>query len=920
MKKYEFSLADGASAEFIFDGGLSLTVNKDGEIYKMRFLDSVTFDTPAYSRNENDYKRDAFCDSTIFSSDAETLVAKTVMDKGLTLYNKFVMERGRAYIRMYTWVTTEGSLYDTAITPAKLDLDMTGFSEVSGGYIPGKFPVTMTAPHVGLKEKMTFSGEGRYMEIYGGMISRVGSVIETHLSSDFFNDDLSYFGEDNPIETAFAFEPICRPERSFAPAAASCTEKIGSGNIGVKYRVKPDGVAFVSLGKERPMTAMSVENIKTRENIYLDTLSGWKTVNVNKSGNITEFLLLKHEKCAPEVGIKIIADTSIAGRILWTCEAINESAEYSILWCNYPRFYFEADRIYDILVPNHGGCVEREFNRGDGFSAGAYPSGLSIVMQYFALFNEDADSGVYYGIHDPTGGYKDFIVSSNSSGREVLFKTRYCAENLGEPKNGFRLPGVACWASFDGDWFDAAEIYREFVWAECDFGRALPNGRTDIPEWMLDMPFWIMDWVPMEPGSNEKIPENLRPKEGEGSGDDWYKIPIKLREALGVPIGYHLYNWHKIPFNNDYPHYFPTKKCVPEGLAELKRAGIKVMPYINALMWDLLDRENTDYQYTSVAKPSAVKRRDGGVKGIPYGQFEKDGQPTRLSPMCPSSLMWREKVGEIVKTLFYEYGFDGVYLDQIAAHIPHPCMDKTHNHAPGGGSWWQREYREILRYLNSIKPKDGVLTTESNAEVYAADVDGLLSWAWIRAERCTPSFMRIYGGKTVVFGRNAGGYMKDNTLHWKYNIAEGLLSGEQMGWVNSDFVNDPDRLDFVRRLVRFRYENKEFFRYARPMRTPRVLAPEEHKFTSGIGMNCQGILYTTYLRVGMLESGRERLFIAVNIGSEEITDRVDFRKCALPRDREISGSGKYEITGNSEMTVTVPAGEFIAIKWEENNG
>ena len=912
MKSFRFDFAGACVAEFVYDGALTLSVTKSSEVYKLRFLDSVTFDTPSYSRNENDYNKDSFSDASVFDKQDNILTVVTPMDKGLTLYNKFVMDKDVARICMYTWATTEGLLYDTAITCAKFDMDMTGFTEVSGGYVPGKFPVTMTAPHVGLKEKMVFEGDGRYMEIYGGMIARVGSVIEAHLTSNCFNDDLTYFGEDNPIETVFAFEPTERPKRSFAPVSSQSTETITSGDISVSYRVKAGGVAFISLGKERPMIAMQVENVKTREQIHLDSISGWKDVNVNKSGKITEFTFLGNEKCAPGVGMKITAYTSTDNRIEWTAEAINESDEYSILWCNYPRFYFEVDDIYDILVPNHGGCVEREFNRGDGFSAGAYPSGLSIVMQYFALFNEDGGRGIYYGIHDSTGGYKDFIVSSNSRGSEVLFKTRYCAENLGEPRNGFKLPGRAVWESFTGDWFDAAEIYREFVERECDFAKV----REDIPEWMLDMPFWIMDWVPMEPGSKEKIPDNLRPKDGEMDGDGWFKTPIKLRQALGVPIGYHIYNWHKIPFNNDYPHYFPTKPCVPAGLAELKRADIKVMPYINALMWDLLDRENTDWQYTTVAKPHAVKRRDGGVKGIPYGQFEKDGRPTLLSPMCSSSLMWREKVAEIVKTLFYEYGFDGVYLDQIGAHIPQPCMDKTHNHKPGGGNWWQREYREILKYLNSIKPKDGVLTTESNAEVYASDIDGLLSWAWIRAERCTPSFMRIYGGKTVVFGRNACGYMKENTLHWKYNMAEGFLSGEQMGWVNSDFVNDPDRLEFIKRLVRFRYENREFFSRARPMRTPKVIAPEEHKFTSGIGMNCQGILYTTYLRVGALENGKEKMFFAVNIGNEKITDKVKFKENVLPDTLKMEGDGCYERDGDT-LNVTVPAGGLLVLRFKE---
>ena len=237
MKSYRFDFGGSSVAEFVYDGGLTLSVTKSSEVYKMRFLDSVTFDTPAFSRNENDYNKDAFCEDSVFDKQESTLTVTTPMDKGLTLYNKFVMDKDTACIRMYTWASTEGLLYDTAITCAKFDMDMTGFTEVSGGYVPGKFPVTMTAPHVGLKEKMVFSGDGRYMEIYGGMIGRVGSVIEAHLTSNCFNDDLTYFGEDNPIETVFAFEPISRPERTFVPAVAENTERIASGEIGISYRV-----------------------------------------------------------------------------------------------------------------------------------------------------------------------------------------------------------------------------------------------------------------------------------------------------------------------------------------------------------------------------------------------------------------------------------------------------------------------------------------------------------------------------------------------------------------------------------------------------------------------------------------------------------------------------------------------------------
>ena len=40
----------------------------------------------------------------------------------------------------------------------------------------------------------------------------------------------------------------------------------------------------------------------------------------------------------------------------------------------------------------------------------------------------------------------------------------------------------------------------------------------------------------------------------------------KLKERLGTPVAYHVYNWHEIPFNIGYPHFLPARKTAREGL------------------------------------------------------------------------------------------------------------------------------------------------------------------------------------------------------------------------------------------------------------------------------------------------------------------------------------------------------------------
>ena len=603
------------------------------------------------------------------------------------------------------------------------------------------------------------------------------------------------------------------------------------------------------------------------------------------------------------MGLRIFAEICPNSRIEWSVEAVNRSPEHTLIWCRYPDLHYAPDRVCDLFHPYGGGAVEVGFNRTDGYKGSAYPAGLVWSMPYMAAYG---DTGMYYAIHDASGAFKHLCVYT--AGGEFRFSAKYCAENLGEGANGFTLPGKAVWQSFAGDWFDATEIYREFA-ESCPW---MPKDNSRIPQWMLDLPFWTMDWVPNETDAEEPIPISLRPNTDAYGKDCWFEIPLKLREELGVPFGYHLYNWHKIPFNNDYPHYFPTKQALPRGLEKLKAADIRIMPYINALLWDNRDQGNADWQFTAVARAGAVKKESGDPSILTYASHESDGEKVKLSPMCPTSRVWREKLKEIVTRLFGELGVDGVYLDQTAAHAPHPCMDRSHSHKPGGGSWWSENQRELLSELNAVKPADKIFTSEGTAEVYAGSLDGLLSWAWIVVDHYVPAFMRIYGGKVMALGRNANGYMKDNVTYWKYHLAQGLVAGEQMGWINADFVYDQQKLDFARKLIRFRYENREFFRACRPMRPPVVECGEDHKFACGIGMQWQGVLHEPYLTVGALENDRKKMLIAVNLRTEEVTDTVCFGDdLGLNADKV-----KAEFLDKNHLRLTVPAESLIYLTWE----
>jgi len=863
----------------------------------LEFVDTVTFGVTIPGRCSTARTKDIFTEKTVFSREENCLLTATEAEPGVKICNRFAV--GEKSVVMDTWVEAVHKVYDAALSPGKTRMDSSGFSEIGGGDAGRFFPIEPSPPYYGFKAYMVLRGEKRYLKVEGGFLWHDHGFVDAHFQSGSLHEDITCFTEENPIRTVYSFAETENQEISVIAPAGNMqkTGEIVSGDLTVEYAQKQDGVSLLCKGNPYPISVMLAREIATGEYHYLDTESGWETVTVTQKENGTAFYFMS----SIGVGMRLFAEICPDSRIEWSAEAINDSTDYTLIWCRYPSLRYAPDEICDLFHPYGGGAVEVGFNRTDGYKGSRYPAGLVYSMPYYAAYptgSRDGD-GMYYAIHDVSGSFKSIDVHTTNRGGQFCFGCKYCAENLGEPKNGFTLAGKAVWQSFRGDWFDATEIYRAFA-ETCPW---MPRDNSRIPQWMQELPFWTMDWIPNESDAEEPIPISLRPNTDAYGPDCWFEIPLKLREELGVPFGYHLYNWHKIPFNNDYPHYFPAKQALPKGLEKLKAAGIRMMPYINALLWDNRDRGNEDWQFSAVAKAGAVKKESGDPAVLTYSAHESDGTLARLSPMCPTSRVWRDKVRENVEKCF-ELGMDGVYLDQTAAHGPHPCMDKTHNHKPGGGSWWSENQREMLAELNAIKPADKIFTSEGTAEVYAGSLDGLLSWAWIVVDHYVPAFMRIYGGKVMVLGRNTNGYMKDNVMHWKYHLAQGLVAGEQMGWINADFVYDQQRLEFAKKLIRFRYENREFFRACRPMRPPVVECGEDHKFACGIGMQWQGVLHEPYLTVGALENGSKKMLIAVNLHTEEITDTV-YISDALGLACE-----------NNRITLTVPGESLTYITWK----
>ena len=677
------------------------------------------------------------------------------------------------------------------------------------------------------------------------------------------------------LEALFTQSKITEP-----PDARELTLK--SGDLHASLIVTHNSAYLKSVGRRdaeacflTPLFYITLRDLRDGLLYQLSSSEAWREVRVKQLPGYAELTFAEPKLREFMGGIYVTVrceNIPEKNRMQWYVDVINDNPCVSVLSCDYPNVRIYG-RGWNMLLPKASGVLSKNCCcQGDYLSA-SYP-GFTIGMPFFAAYCCDAEenNGLYIGVHDPEGCRKDMHYLALPDSRSVKIRFEYPAQGFGCGANSFSLPGYMTWQLFTGDWYDAALIYRDFLRRYARWLAApKDSGRPDSPQWFREIPFWIMDWMPNGNPDKEPVPVSVRP-EKEPAGDDWINIPVRLRRALGVPVGYHIYNWHYIPFNNDFPHYFPAEEGFEEGVKKLQSEGIRVMPYINGRLWDILDKKGEDWRFSRDALPSAVKDDKGRLMTESYASHEPDGSLCRLAVMCPSTPRWRETLQQITDTLFKQVGVDAVYVDQVAAAQQSLCCDPGHNHFPGGGAWWTRSYQELMRRLNLGKPDQRAFTTECNGEPYAGSFDGFLTWHWIQAHQ-VPVFPVLYAGNIAMIGRNLNGYKKNDIPYFKFHIAEQLLFGQQIGWINSDVVNNEKKFPFLKKMVALRWDYRELFATGRPLRPP-VIHTDASVIPSFAGMG-RPIAWEVFgiepVRSALWQDNKKErcVFFAVNTGDSK---------------------------------------------------
>jgi hypothetical protein len=228
------------------------------------------------------------------------------------------------------------------------------------------------------------------------------------------------------------------------------------------------------------------------------------------------------------------------------------------------------------------------------------------------------------------------------------------------------------------------------------------------------------------------------------------------------------------------------------------------MPYINGSSVDMNISDFDKYE------PHAVKDEAGGLRLHYYSN--KSG---RLLSMCGNQVQWQDEVESLVAEIRKKYGVTGIYVDQVSGLFHELCFDKSHLHPLGGGSYWTRGNRNLLKKVKNVALRNGgnmVVTSEGASEVFFDLLDANLFWSQ-PSEREIPLMQMIYSGYTIFFGSICD-YTKSNT-YFRYAQGQAFIDGRQNGWMDLGLFKPEyqEKVSYLKQCGKYRISTLKYLVY-----------------------------------------------------------------------------------------------------------
>ena len=497
-------------------------------------------------------------------------------------------------------------------------------------------------------------------------------------------------------------------------------------------------------------------------------------------------------------------------RLEYTLTVQNRSPEALLQKVKFPAIALNTfrDGGDNLLVPIMSGVVYKDASKNLAGYTDHYPRGRSS-MQMGAYY--DAKGGVMFAVEDPRGRAK---YPSHNVGREfaeATFAWDVPYRNFPEC-NTFDPECSASLTLFRGDWYDAGLEYRKLLdrieppW----WSMGKPN--PECPKWFRANAIWIGRWQHYI--NYRKWLEEL-------------DALAKWKKYVGSPGQVvHFYEWN-LHFTRDWPHH-PASPDFVDRMRAMQQAGYRVVPYINAHIWEEKDKRDEDYRWTKVGLPASVKRVDGSPFPSWFGR--------QFYVICPATETYEKEMFRECDKLV-TLGADGVYLDQIGAGSHRACHSAEHGHLRADPDVWymqghRRVYRKLRTHWKTLAP-EAVTVGEDIAETTVGNLDGGLTWRWMYDGQ-VPLFPLVYSGRSQMVGLEWGNDAREKVKFIDLDAVPAKLTwqlfcGCQFGWFSIRYLAAPEMREnrpLIKQYAHLRTAMLDFFDRGMMARPPRFEKPQ----------------------------------------------------------------------------------------------
>ena len=441
----------------------------------------------------------------------------------------------------------------------------------------------------------------------------------------------------------------------------------------------------------------------------------------------------------------------------------------------------------EIAYPFNEGCIVSNMQKREGYpfryiepeypSLGKYSIFPNMISSQFLAYTTEEQS-IYIGMHDQerTTKHIDFRYGENCIKLQMRV---FCNVGYGE---SYAMPFDTVVKVFDGNYYDACEIYR--TW----FERSLPKGvkklkdSNDLPAWYGESPIVIAYPVRGKFDTDEMTPNGLYPYVN--------ALPFlrAIAEGTDSRVMSLMMHWEgTAPWAPPYvwPPY-GGESALYEFIEQAHAENVLVGLYCSGLGWTQQSCLIGDYNKENEFKEKELSKimcsdSDGSISSA-ICTAQRSGYD--LCPACEESKSLI--VDEITKIV--QSGVDYVQaLDQNHGGCSYFCYSEKHGHVPAPGKW---QAEETLKLLDRIPNGKVLLGCESAA---AEPLIGRLRFSDNRFElnyyngTPVPMYSYIYHEYLNNFmGNQICMMLEKNAINYAYRVGYSFVAGDMLTAVIDD--------------------------------------------------------------------------------------------------------------------------------------